>query len=375
MVKKQICLVITKSNFGGAQKYVYEIATSLDKEIFDVTVALGGNGLLKTKLEESGIEVISIPHLERDISLLKEFKVFNFLYNLFKKRHFDIVHLNSSKIGAIGGMAARISGIPKVIFTAHGWAFNEDRSFLSKLFFKIIYWITIIVCDKTIAVSENIKQRVIVWPFVANKIKVIHNGVKEIDFYEKEIAREKISVINQNIAKENFLIGTIAELHPIKGLDILIESAKEITKKENVQFIIIGDGHIKKELEEKIQSLDLQNKVILLGFLDNAAKYLKAFDLFILSSRSEALALVILEAGLAGVPIISSKVGGIPEIISDKKYGKLFTSENSHELTNEINKTIENYEEAKSNARNLNERIKKNFSYEKMLEETSKNYL
>jgi len=375
MVKKQICLVITKSNFGGAQKYVYEIATSLDKDIFDVTVALGGNGILKTKLEESGIEVISIPHLERDISIFNELKVFKFLINFFHKKHFDVVHLNSSKIGGLGGLAAKLCSTPKVIFTAHGWAFNEERSFLSKLLIKLSYWTTIMICDKTIAVSENIKKRVLGWPFVANKIDVIHNGVKEIDFYEKEIAREKISKVNQNVSKEKFLIGTIAELHPIKGLDILIESAKEVTKIENVQFVIIGDGHIKKELEEKIQSLNLDKKVILIGFLDNAAKYLKAFDLFILPSRSEALALVLLEAGLAEVPVIASKVGGLPEIISDKKYGRLFTSENSNELSNEINSAIENYEETKITAQNLNHRIRENFSYKKMLEETSKNYL
>ena len=374
MQKKQICYVITKSNFGGAQKYVYELATSLDKDIFDVTVALGGEGLLKTKLQESEIEVISIPNLERDISIFKEFKVFNFIYNLFKKRHFDVVHLNSSKIGGIGALAARLSGVPKVIFTAHGWAFNEDRSFLSKLFFKISYWVTIHICDKTIAVSENIKHRVLGWPFVSNKIEVIHNGVKEINFYEKEIAREKISEINQNILKEKFLIGTIAELHPIKGLDILIESAKEITKNESVQFVIIGEGHIRKELENKIKSNNIENKVILLGFLDNAAKYLKAFDLFVLPSRSEALALVVLEAGLAEVPVIASKVGGIPEIISDKKYGRLFTSENSEELSNQIKSAIENYEDTKSTAHNLNQRVKENFNYQKMLKQTSDLY-
>lgn len=370
MIKKQICLVITKSNFGGAQKYVYEIATSLDKDIFDVTVALGGNGILKNKLQDSGIEVISIPGLERDISLLKEIKVFKFLYNLFNERHFDVVHLNSSKIGGLGSLAARISGVPKIIFTAHGWAFNEDRSFLSKLLIKTTYWITIMICDKTIAVSKNIKQRIIGWPFVSNKIEVIHNGVKNLNFDTKEISREKLSEINQNIDKSKFLIGTIAELHPIKGLDILIESAKEITKDSNVQFLIIGEGQQRKELEEIIQSSKLENKVILLGFLDNAAKYLKAFDLFVLPSRSEALALVVLEAGLAEVPVIASKVGGLPEIISNENFGRLFTSENSSELSNQIKSAIQNYEKEMQSSQNLNKRVKENFSHEKMLEKT-----
>jgi glycosyltransferase involved in cell wall biosynthesis len=375
MVKKQICLVITKSNFGGAQKYVYEIATSLDKEIFDVTVALGGEGILKQKLLEADIKVISIPNLERDISLFKEFSVFKFLYNFFNEKHFDVVHLNSSKIGGIGSLAARLAGVPKIIFTAHGWAFNEDRSFISKILIKLSYWITIMISDKIIAVSNQIKSQIIGWPFVSNKISVIHNGVKEIDFYEKENSREKIAQINSKVDKNKFLIGTIAELHQIKGLDILIESAKEVTKNENVQFVIIGEGHERENLEKKIKLNKLENSVILLGFLDNAAKYLKAFDLFVLPSRSEALALVIIESGLANIPVIASKVGGLPEIISDKKYGTLFAKENYIELSNEIKYSIENYEETKITAKNLNQRIKENFSYQNMLEETSKNYL
>ncbi len=370
MIKKQICFIITKSNFGGAQKYVYELATSLDKEIFKVTVALGGDGILKQKLLDSNIEVITIPNLERDISISKEFSTFMFLYNLFKERHFDVVHLNSSKIGGIGSLTARINGIPKVIFTAHGWAFNENRHFVSKLLIKIAYWFTIIFCDKTIAVSRNIKEQVFHWPFISNKIKVIHNGIKPINFYEKADSRQKLFEKNPKIDTNKFLIGTIAELHPIKGLDILIESAKQVTKNRDVQFVIIGEGNLKVELENLIKTNNLENNVVLMGFLDNASEYLKGFDLVILPSRSEALALVVLETGLANVPIIASRVGGIPEIISESKFGELFEKENYIELAQKINHTIENYEDSKQNAENLKQRILQDFTHQKMLEET-----
>lgn len=369
MQKIKICFLITKSNFGGAQKYVFELATSLDKNTYEVVVALGGEGILKQKLIASGIEVITIPNLEKDISILKEFSTFRFLYNLFNERHFDVIHLNSSKISGLGSFAARISGIPNIIFTAHGWAFNENRSSISKLIIKLAYWLTMVLCDKTIAVSENLKERVLGWPYISNKITVIHNGVKEIDFYEKLEARQKISEINPKIDTEKFLVGTIAELHPIKGLDILIDAVKEINDTD-AQFVIIGEGQIREKLEKQIKDLGLENKVILLGFLDNAAKHLKAFDLFVLPSRSEALALVILEAGLAEVPVVASRVGGIPEIISNPKFGKLVSSENKNELTTAIKNSIENYDETKQTAINLNQRVTENFNHQKMLEET-----
>lgn len=370
MQKTKICHIITKSNFGGAQKYVYELATSLDKNLFEVCVALGGNGILKQKLVENGIEVIVIPRLEKEVSIFKELSTFKFLYNLFNERHFDIVHLNSSKIGALGGFAARISGVPKIIFTAHGWAFNEDRGFISKSIIKFIHWLTIILSDKTIAVSENIKNQVLGWPLVSRKITIIHNGVKEIDFYDKTKSRGILTEINQKIDEEKFLVGTIAELHPIKGLDILVDAIKSIELNIDAQFVIIGEGDFRKELEEQIKKYNLENKVILLGFLDNAAKYLKAFDLFILPSRSEALALVILESGLSEVPVIATKVGGIPEIISNDLFGKIIESENSKSLAEAIKNSINNYEQTKLTAQNLKTRVEENFNYQKMLDKT-----
>lgn len=370
MQKTKICHIITKSNFGGAQKYVYELATSLDKNLFEVCVALGGNGILKQKLIESGIEVIAIPGLEKEISIFKEFSTFKFLYNLFNERHFDVVHLNSSKIGGLGSLAARISGTPEIIFTAHGWAFNEDRSTLSKIIMKLAYWTTIILSDKTIAVSENIKNQVLGWPFTPNKITVIHNGVKEIDFYNKTKARGILSEINQKIDKEKFLVGTIAELHPIKGLDILVDAIKNIEADIDAQFVIIGEGEYRGKLEAQIKEYGLENKVILLGFLDNAAKYLKAFDLFVLPSRSEALALVVLEAGLAEVPVIATKVGGLPEVISNDSLGKIVEAENSKSLADAIKNSINNYEQTKLTAQNLKNRVQENFNYQKMLDKT-----
>lgn len=374
MQKIRICHIITKSNWGGAQKYVFEIANSLDRNTFDITVALGGNGILKEKLENAGIEVITIPNLERNISFSKELSAFWFLYKLFQKRNFDIVHLNSSKIGGLGSLAARLSGIPKIIFTAHGWAFNEDRLLISKAIIKFLYWITILMSDKTIAVSEKIRERVLSWPFIKKKIFVVHNGVKEIDFYHKNEARIKLTEINQKLNKEKFLVGTIAELHPIKGLDILINAIKKTESEIDAQFVIIGEGEIRTKLEKQISKNNLQEKIILAGFLDNAAKYLKAFDLFILPSRSEAMALVVLEAGLANLPVITTKVGGLPEIILDESFGKIVEPENENSLSIAIIDAIKNEEWRKDSAENLHKRVKENFSHSQMLEKTLKIY-
>jgi len=167
--KQKILYVITKSNWGGAQRYVFDLATSLDKNLFDVVVVCGGNGLLKEKLQSENIKVVSLKTLERDINIKKELLSAKELYKIFKTEKPDIVHLNSSKAGAIGAFVARIVGIKKIIFTAHSWAFNENRSFYSKIIIEFIHWLTVFLSHKTIAVSESVKKQISHLPFIKTK--------------------------------------------------------------------------------------------------------------------------------------------------------------------------------------------------------------
>jgi glycosyltransferase involved in cell wall biosynthesis len=362
---KKIIYVITKSNWGGAQKYVFMLAKKAKNTGFEVVVVLGGDGLLVEKLKEEKIKTISIKSMGRDINIFNDFKSFIDLVKIFISEKPDIVHLNSSKIGGLGSLAARICLVPKIIFTIHGWAFNEDRGYLSKLILKKIYWVTIFLSTKTIAVSEQIKEQTKTIPFykiIFRKISVVRNAVEKIDFIEKNVAREylfeKINLINNQNKK---IVGTICELHPIKGLSNLISGFKNI---DDAILIIIGDGELKDRLREQINDLGLQNKVFLTGFIKDAAKYLQAFDIFILNSFSEALALVVLEAGQANLPVIATRVGGIPEIIENKKTGLLIEPGNEKEVEDAVNNLIKNDEAAFKLAANLKNKLDTEFDVE-----------
>lgn len=104
------------------------MATNLNSEN-DITVAFGGYGILAEKLKENDVKGIHINNLDRDVNILKELKVFLSLYKLYKNEKPDIVHLNSSKIGALGSFIGRLASIKKIIFTAHGFPFREERPF------------------------------------------------------------------------------------------------------------------------------------------------------------------------------------------------------------------------------------------------------
>ena len=329
--KTKILYVITKSNWGGAQRYVFDLATSLPKEEFEIIVACGDSRkkedglseMLVQKLTRSNIRVVLVPSLARDISIMKElaaFKELMFLFQtVFQNERPDIVHLNSSKAGGTGALAARLSGIKNVIFTSHGLSWDEDRNALSRTLIFLASCLTFLLCHKVVLITKNNFDRVKDFLFCKRKMVLIRNGIAPINFKPREEARREI--MGQPI-KDTPWIGTIGEFTRNKGQSYLVETAK-LLKDKGLQFRLcfIGDGEDLPKIKKQAIESGLYNNpnslayIDLPGFVPDIASNLKAFEIFILTSVKEGLPYVLLEAGQAGLPIIASRVGGIPEFV------------------------------------------------------------
>jgi glycosyltransferase involved in cell wall biosynthesis len=371
MTKKKILFMITKGNFGGAQRYVFDLATNLPKDKFDVAVALGEGETLEKKLKERGIRVIKIESLKRDISVIKDVLAFFEIIKILKNERPEIIHLNSSKMGALGGLAGRIVSIQKILFTGHGWAFNEERNIFSKILIAKIHWFTILLSHHTIAVSERIKEQFRFFPFAKSRIVLIHNGIDSINFLPKDLARKNLVEGQEN----SIWIGTIAELHKNKGIDFVIKAFAEIKDEfRNAIFVIIGEGEEKASLEKLIKEHNLVDRVFLVGFKTDANTLLKAFDIGILTSRTDTFPYVPLEMGLAELPFIGSWVGGIPEIVVNGESGILVQNGEVSEIADAIRTLLKDSELRKGLGNNLKERVHSEFTLAKMLEKTMRLY-
>lgn len=377
--RKKILYVITKGNFGGAQKYVYDLATHLPPDQFEVVVACGEGELLIERLKDLNIRTIKLENSQRDIDILKDLKTFFEILKIIRVEKPKIIHLNSSKIGGLGALAIwylRLKSsifnlqflIPKSIFTAHGWAFNENRAALSKVVILFLHWITVLLAHQTIAVSQKTKNDLTWLPFIKQKITVIHNGIKNFDFIDKEESRAKLASKNT----DKILIYSISEMHQNKGLDIALKAVSLLPQKiqEQILYIIAGGGEEKENLEKLAKELGISKIVKFLGFVDNAKQYLNGADIFLFPSRNENLPFAILEAGLAGLPIIATSVGGIPEIIEDMKSGILVHPKNPKEIAEAILYYLEHRDKQKEFSKNIRETVSNSFSLQKMLEET-----
>lgn len=371
--KKRLLFVITKSNWGGAQKYVYDLATNTPRSDFEIAVAVGGTGehnakkgILADRLEEASIQTFFIHSFMRNIKWLGEIRTLYELFSLFLRERPDIVHLNSSKAGGIGALAARIARVPHIIFTVHGLPHFEDRNMFVRSLIWTATWITFLLCHRVITVSSQNFVTAKSFPFCSNKIALIHIGLSPGTSLSREESRTFLK-----LPTELPVVGGIGELTRNKGWKYLIDASKILLERGH-QFIIciISAGEDREKLEEQVIEHGLQNHVVLSGVVLNASTYLNAFDIFVLPSVKEGLPYVILEAGHAKLSVVASDIDGIKDIIQHGTHGLLSRPKDPHGLATHIETLLTNSITAEKLGSALHNRVNKIFSYKEMLEKT-----
>lgn len=327
--------------YGGAERHMYLLASNLDDSRYQVTLICSNFRQLDEwcdNFSKTGMRVIRLnvghKHDPRHLFQLRK---------ILRYEKPDLLHLHLWNPGSCryAFMAAKNSGA-KIIATEHDpFALNGLKKSLKKSSLKKV--------NQVIAVSNSNKELIMkLYPELEEKITTVHNGI-DLEAFDRETghfaSQERARIRNSffSAATDDFIILSIATLHPRKGLKYLIESMKEVTAKEpKVKLAIAGDGPQKKALLKQIKKLDLENNVLLLGNIDNIPKILKSSDLFVLPSIKEAFGLVLLEAMAAELPIIATAVGGIPEIIHPHKNGELVEPANSKELAAKILELVNN---------------------------------
>ncbi|MEK7110850.1 MAG: glycosyltransferase, partial [Patescibacteria group bacterium] len=328
---------------GGAQKNVLLISRGLKKEGFDICVGSGEKGYLTDELGKSGINTVFFKNLKRTSNLFANcFFIFE-LRKFFKKENFDLVSFNSTNtlFGVLSMLG--LKNKPKTVFTVHGSSFLSlgfKKSKILKMFFLLMMKFFLPFVDRVIFVSEYDKKLAENYKLIKDgQGIVIHNGIENIDFFNKEEALKKLKEI-KNFPNDKFVMGTITRLEYAKGNSILIDAVSRLSKEilDKCVCLIIGDGPDKENLKFQISNLKLQDKIFLLGDISDAKKYLKAFDIFIMTSRYEGMPYALLEAMSANLPIISSRVGGIPELLGDS--GMMFEANNIDDFISNLTNLI-----------------------------------
>jgi glycosyltransferase involved in cell wall biosynthesis len=299
----RLCHLITRADsIGGAQVHVLEISRRLRLVGLDVSVLSGPSGVFSQELERQGVPHVELPHLVRAIGPINDVRGYREIVEALGRLRPDLVMLHSSKAGWLGRLACKRLGIPAV-FTAHGWAFTEGTNPVLRQCYRFAEWLAGRWADRVITVSDYdrnlaIRNRVL----DEETVVTVHNGVQDVTLARAPAGRQPpkiIVVARMDVPKEHALL-----------LDALASLAQEAWTLE-----LIGDGPHRAALEAQAKALGIADRVQFLGSRNDVAERLADAQLFILPSRWEGLPRSILEAMRAGLPVIASDVGGIPECV------------------------------------------------------------
>jgi len=311
-----ICHVISGDIWGGAEAQAYSLIKSLAcQDDISIEVVVFNNGHLYKKLSKENIDVHYLDeNAESLISLILN------LYRYIKKISPDIIHTHGFKENFTAGIASKFFSV-KVVRTHHGKGMITGKGFHT--YIEKINDLFLTRCS--IAVSYDLKNYLVDCGFKRVNIEVIHNGYNCEDVAYGDVVKLKESI---GIGERDRVIGIVGRLVPVKNHHGFLDSAKIIlSTRDDVYFCVIGEGPLMKELEQYSRALGIDENVKFLGFNRNIKALLELLDIFAMASFHEGVPMSMLEAMCAGVPIVSTRVGGIPEIIQDD-YNGLLVSHN-----------------------------------------------
>ncbi len=319
-------LLITQGHWGGAQQYVFDLATHLASEM-NVVVGIGsptrGQELQQrlaawnTAHPKSPITIQQLTHLVREISPLKDLRALAEIKNFVVRNHLDILHCNSAKATVIGSFATRALPVRRVT-TVHGFTFTEPLSWARRAFYRTLERIAstsahLLICPDraSYAIAKDS------FHIPQSRLALIPHTRTDIAFLPRDAARTALAKhIGHTITDHTQIIGSIANFYKVKNQALLLESFALLAQQNPEAIcILIGDGSERQNLESIRTSLPCANRIFFAGAIENAATLLRGFEVFALTSDKEGYPFVLLEARAAGIPIVVRNIGGCPEII------------------------------------------------------------
>jgi len=361
----------------GVQKVTLDILTHLNREHYEPFIICQSPGPLTEIAEKQGIQCLFINHLVRPISPYQDMLALWQLTQLLRQYQFDILHTHSSKTGLIGRIAGRLSGVPAVMHTVHGYAFPAASSQMTKTFYLMLEWIGARFCDALICLKqadwEIAKQQL---QMSEKRLCIIPNGIdtqiyRPLTTLERQKVRQDIFDIGEDVS----VIAMIGRLWEQKNPLCFVKAADKILKKGyKTKFFLIGDGELREELDIEIKRLKQSDNIIILGWRDDVPSLLGAIDILALPSRWEGLPLTILEALSCGVPVVASDIPGNRDAISEGSDGLLAIDNDADSLADQIERLLKNSRLRKSYGEAGREKIIQKFQLDGSIKKIVKLY-
>jgi glycosyltransferase involved in cell wall biosynthesis len=317
MNKKRIVFIL-QGGKGGTQEYIKMLLKYLNRNKYEITVICHGETY--EELKKLGCNVHYV-EMVRNISILKDLISLKNILSYLKNNKIDIVYSHSSKGGVLGRIAAGLLRITN-LYNPHGWSFNMKISNRKKFSYALVEKIVSKFADKIIMISEAEYNDALLRGIISKKkLVLITNGIDLERYNRKSDDNFKQSL---NIPKDFKVVGMLGRFTEQKSPQTFIEIAKIVTDSyPKCKFILIGDGELKNTLEKMISKLNLGEKLMLVGWVNDPEKYISIMDVGVLTSKWEGFGLVLAEMMASGKSVVASEVDGIPFVVRNSVDGFL----------------------------------------------------
>jgi glycosyltransferase involved in cell wall biosynthesis len=353
---------------GGTEKQLSLLVSSLNPDIFrPIVVQLSMHPSQKTTDTIGNVKLFHLP--TKKIYSLRGLNQIRKLVNLAKDEQVDIIHTFFEKSEVMGWLVKRLSGIPVWITS------RRDLGFKRKEIYNKIFRISSRDCNKCVANCIAVKEQTLQKEGLPEgKVEVIYNGMDFSPYqksYNGNALRKEIGIDNQTS-----LVGMIANFNfEIKGHQYFIEAAKKILERfPNTEFILVGDGALRQRFEKLSEELGIRQKIHFLGKRNDIPVLLSSLNVSVLCSTNEGFSNVILESMAAGKPVVATKIGGSPEMVTNGVTGYLVPPADPDALAKAIITSLQNEEKANVMGEAGRKRATDIFSVEAMVSEYEKLY-
>ncbi len=340
---------------------------------YEVHVVASPYGSFKEELEQEGVICHDIPFVRSPFSL-KNIKAFFELKRLLESEKFCLIHVHTPIPAWIGRLAAKLTKQHPVLYTAHGFHFFKGAPLHYWLFFYPAEWIASRWTDGLIVINLEDLERAKGFGLIEGKnLFFVHGvGVDIKNYSQNPIERGKVRR-ELGIEENSVVVTCVAEFIKRKNHEFLLEAWKSLREKtKNATLILVGEGELRKKLENKVKMQNLNN-VMFLGFRKDIPRILQATDIAVLPSKQEGLPKAIMEAMASGIPVVATDVRGSRDLVDNGVTGFLVKLGDVKDFANKLLILIENPDLRKQMGNAAREKIKE-YSLEKVLEEMKEIY-
>lgn len=334
----RIMRIIARLNVGGPAIHVVLLSERLGPPEFESLLVCGqigpGEGDMAYLAQERGVQVVTVAALGRELSLLRDVSTLWTLWRLMRRFRPDVVHTHTAKAGFVGRVAAWLARVPVRVHTFHGHVFHGYFGPAKTRLFLILERLCARLSDRLVTISPALRDELVETYHIAPaaQFSVIPLGLELAPFAETPRHAGTFRA-QYGIPPGASLIGIVGRLVPIKNHDLFLAMAGRVRQaRPDAHFVIIGDGERRDEIESLVDSLNLRAAVTFTGWVQDLRPAYSAMDILVISSRNEGTPVSILEALAAGVPVVSTAVGGVPDLLRGGEWGRLVSPDDPEAL-------------------------------------------